>query len=125
MYEAKVSSFLYRPMFNKWAKTTKELGLDMSEEIIDQLPDDEKLYYETNLEKEELKRFLTENLQKLSDKEKQVLWLKEAEGYSYKEIKEKLNLDEEINYLKQIKLRAKRTLETHLRDDMRYKDFFV
>jgi len=123
-YEAKISSFLYWPMFNRWAKITKELGIEINEDIYDQIPDDERMYFETNVEKEELKRFITENLQKLNDKEKQVLWMKEAEGYSYQEIKEKLNLDEEINYLKQIKLRAKRSLEIFLREDVRFKDFF-
>lgn len=124
VYEAKISSFLYWPMFNKWAKISKDLGLNFSQDIIEELPDDRKYYYENNIEREELKKYIKDNFNKLNKREKQILWLKEAEGYSYQEIKDMLDLDEEINYLKQIKLRGKRNLIERLKKDRRFKEFF-
>ena len=125
VYEAKISSFIYWPMFNKWAKISKELGIKINDELIEDLPEDKKLYFESSLEREELKFFLTDNLANIDEREKQILWMKEAEGYSYQEIKEILNLKEEINYLKQIKLRGKRNLKIQLTEDRRYKELFT
>ena len=122
VYEAKISSFIYWPMFNKWTKISKDIGIYFDDNIIDKLPDDEKLYYNDNLEEEELKLFIKENFAKLNKKEREILWLKEIEGYSYQEIKEKLNLDEEINYLKQMKLRGKRNLANKMAEDRRLKE---
>lgn len=124
IYEAKVSSFLYWPMFNKWNKISREIGVDIDDDLLENLPEEDRIYFESNLEREELKIFLQENIQKLNAREKQILWLKEAEGYSYQEIKDKLQLDEEINYLKQIKLRGKRNLQEHLKQDTRYDELF-
>lgn len=125
IYEAKISSFLYWPMYNKWIKISKDSGINSDMEIIqNHIESDENIYYENNVEKDEIKKFLLDNFHKLGEKEKQVLWLKEAEGYSYQEIKEKLNLPEEINYLKQIKLRAKRFLASKLKEDKRFNEIF-
>ncbi len=124
VYEAKLSSFLYYPMLNKWAQIRKELGLEISDELLRKLPDDQRMYHNEQIEQDEMKKYLLDNMKEMNQRESQILWLKEAEGYSYQEIKEKLNLSEEINYLKQLKLRGKRNLEILLKQDKRFKDFF-
>lgn len=122
VYEAKISSFIYWPMFNKWVKISREIGQAIGDDIIDKLPENQRLYFENRIEEEEIVQFIKDNFDKLSDREREVLWLKEIEGYSYQEIKELLNLDEEINYLKQIKLRGKRNLKVKLQEDRRLRE---
>ncbi len=122
VYEAKISSFLYWPMFNKWVKISKESGQAMTDDIFEKLPDTQRLYFENQLEEDEIIQFMKENFDKLSQREREILWMKEIEGYSYQEIKEFLGLDEEVNYLKQIKLRGKRNLQIKLSEDRRLRE---
>jgi len=126
VYEAKISSFLYWPMFNKWAKLSRDLGVDIGTSNLEDISDtnENNFYFDTQLEKDELKKLVNDTFKKLSERERQILWLKDAEGYSYQEIKEMLNLSEEINYLKQIKLRGKRNLIEKLKNDKRFNELF-